>query len=245
MKCKYCGANIGMRDNTCPYCGNENSTGKRINNGLLSFKQSNEAYKKDVLKQNAVSMTNKIWIYINIALLIIFIVMCTISFIIYKKADEPNTMGHVTTNDINSYYYDGDYESLYYALSESNRFTDDDIDVNIRHVALIWSEYENMRGYYGEMMEYYAQNGSFREQDMAAVIKSAYHVYSHDISYIYKADDLTESDIKGLEDMTREAFIILTYIFDIPEDYTEKVIEEEYNPEAALIEYVKGAGEYE
>jgi len=98
MKCEFCGTNLGIEDEVCPYCGKPNSFATKHNKDMKQFKRRYASTREEVLENSRKfnKMTVRISIVsVLIALVAISIVVATKHYSIERYREERQILKHI------------------------------------------------------------------------------------------------------------------------------------------------------
>lgn len=238
MKCSKCGANILTNDLICPYCGCTNEAGVKQKEHIQKLEEENLEFKEQVIEKNKFTIIFRIYKFVNLGLIGLFLIFLIITAIVATKVEKTHNISDSSKKAIQQYYDEGDLESLYLAMNDCDGFYDEDIPTEIKHVSLIYGSYLRMKVEYAESMNDYKENGTIRDYMFSGVIKYACQVYTGELSYLYRAEDLTDSAKAHISDMKTDAYDVLVGTFGLPPQMLDDIDLEDYHYYEVIEEYL-------
>ena len=119
MKCEYCGNNLSLEDEKCPYCGKENKLAKKHNRDMEKFENDYASVKKEVLANSR--RFNGFAVRITVIAVLIALIACTLvglanSYDIKELREERKIHAHLNEHKsrINELMSSEDYLGVYY-----------------------------------------------------------------------------------------------------------------------------------
>lgn len=220
MKCDFCGAEIGLDDLKCAYCGADNMEAIARQEKLSKLVRSNEQLEEKVRTENKLKIFAGIYWRITVAMAILAVLSIAGSFTaFYIKNNRPISSNNARTRMI-EYYEAGDLENLYYCMCQYDLFSSDTNYVR-SYAAIFWKAYANCKRYYAMANEQYVEKGAYDKYDIGRCIDYGVQVLGGNLSYVYpnNTSGRNQELMKAYQDEVRTLF---TKVFHIPEELLEE-----------------------
>ncbi|MGN0515107.1 MAG: hypothetical protein ACI4GD_12600 [Lachnospiraceae bacterium] len=235
MKCKNCGAQMGLDVEKCPYCGSENKIAKTRSSTLDKLKKYNEKLSQEELKKTRAWRFYKLHKRINIIMTAVVIVLLVVSFIFYMLSDNSVSKPKGSVNTVKELYNKGDYEELHTYMHEHGMFGEEGL-YEYSQMALLWYEYHKTRLDFIKAYDNYMLDDQYNKMYLERCVDDGYGVLTCHISSYY--NEVSEENANRIKPYQDEIYMLFTGILNIPEEMLSDLDEYDYKKEDVLKEYV-------
>lgn len=241
MKCKNCGAQIGLDVQKCPYCGTINQIALKREDTLEEMQKSNEELEEKVIKDSREVMWYRLHKRFNLVLFMIILSIIAFGFYIQYKEN------HVKADAkdvaiMKEYYETGNLEELYYFMTENDFMVLDEY-YEYAHVASVWYSYHSARCDFINAYDDYALNGKYNKYMLESCIWEGCEVLTGHMSYY--GGDLSEHSLNLIEGFQEEIYMLFGGSLKIPDEMLKNLEPHNSEMRKELLEYVLGVLPYE
>ena len=227
MKCEYCGSNLSIEDEVCPYCGKENKFAKKHNSDMDKYEEEYESVKEEVISNSRRfnGFTARLTIIaILVALLASVLVARVRKYDILRNREEKLTLAHLDEHKaaLDELIMSRDYVRVYYYFIANNLAYSDHL--NDYHLAYVASEkYVDLldRFYY-----LYREDSYYTPEESIDRIVYAYQYLNKKRSpedQFYKERYYTNEEVVAyINDLADHCDLLIQGHFGLSEDDTEK-----------------------
>ena len=241
MKCRNCGAEVGLLDKVCPYCGSDNieSAGHRA-----KFNTYKKKSKDTVEKADRKYSSNKGLITGSIILVFLIIGVIAMSIIEDKTDYMDLDIAHSETlkdvegckKKLNGYLEAGDYISFYDYFKEHHFYETDPEYEEYKILLNLSDDYRYAMNSIEELVMYGEGNTHNKESDIQMC---RLHISSFYSEYGYKEDDLEGYMYREYaEDMKNKMNTAIKIYFGLDDKGLEDYLASSDNKQALFIEEV-------
>ncbi len=228
MKCRSCGAEIGLTDETCPYCGRSITETVGHQRDLKTYKSKNEKTKRrlsDTIKENMP-------ITISAVVMVVLIIATGVAFYVETNAyrfrsdamrKESLNKSDEYSDEIQKYLDAGDYTG-FVAFKEYHEIPEwEEPYENLRLLWEITEEYADLVSSVESSLMFGQDAARYRPETDVSNCKSAIHDFYHE--YEYKLSEI-EADpySKYIHDMKKKADIILRVYLGLDDTAREEFL---------------------
>lgn len=226
MKCPHCGAQIGLEDNYCPFCGQANTFAKKHQEDMKYYQQEFQRTQSDVYQQTqkAVRLT------IPIVFLLILLILNIAAFIFVSNSWKIGTAIEKSRihsqlpkheKHITQLIKNGDFCGLSYYFSFNSLYYADELDT---YTALVNAS-DSFRSIYELLLDsssYYDYAFSDEEisQTISSMVRNLNTIFNIEQEYSFQKElyftDETTAALVDLQNQTKS--ILVTYAGLTPEE---------------------------
>lgn len=146
MKCNFCGANLTLKDETCPYCGHPNEAAKEHIEAMRRYKQDYAEVREEVYETThrfAAKSALSIFIVVLVILNVCAVIFLNSGWDIYKAVRhsrfESNKADYLKTMD--TYLANGDYLEFFEFCDSHDFYNEPEFDAYKLYHHVIYSYY--------------------------------------------------------------------------------------------------------
>lgn len=234
MKCKNCGAQMGLDVKKCPYCGTVNEIAIKREENLTNLVKENEEFKEQLLERSKEEMHYRLHKRMNLAMLCLLLV-----FLIGGSLIVEFQKNHVSKKDeqlAKEYYEAGNFKDLYYHLHEKEMFGFAKY-YDYCQMALLWTSYNDCQIFFSRAYDQYCVTGKYSAWDLERCIESGCKILTSYVSFTY-GEKMSEQNGKALKPYQEQVRILFAGVLQIPEEMFDNLKEDEYDRMDALKDYV-------
>lgn len=236
MKCKFCGAELGVRQIRCAYCGEDNEDAIALEKNLNKIIKTNNTMAKNVVEKNKKTIFYSVYKKVTLGI-IATTVITLITCMIVIGWDDFGIGKKKAVGQMKQAYSEGNIEELYNVMDE-HRLFDPEKYYDYSYVALLYHQYTYSQSYFARAYEKYVQTGKYDQFCLERAVKSSYDLLSGDLSYVYNSG-LSRSGREMLEPYRERVKIMLYNNFKIPEDKLMEFLADDYKGRENMVNYVK------
>ncbi len=243
MKCPHCGANIGLEDAFCAYCGKPNEMAKKHQADMRHYqkeftKTQNEIYSKSrkLAKLTAPFVILMILIALNIAGVMFNVFSWDIGTSMLEKKVQENMEAHQAR--IDEYIERGDYHGLSGYFNSNNLYMVDAFD---EYTAVV-NTADNYFSVYRQLVNIVREKeSSYYEEDLSyrlkTIVDNMGYVFDVENQYSYRADEyLSKDKMKMIHEIQDRTKAILVSYGGLTIEESEQLLDLSYARRMELLE---------